>query len=96
MLTQGKTMSQIMLGGKFMAVSILDCFTEEELAGFTDVGEGEFRGPCIGGCINPATGLPYDCLIRTRTNDVWCFATSKKHDIITTLAIKQGRRSCGD
>jgi hypothetical protein len=77
-------------------VNILDLFTQEELTEFVDNGEGNLRGPCIGGCCSPETGLSYDCLIRTINNDVWCFSCSVSLKPIDVLAIKQGRRTCGD
>jgi hypothetical protein len=76
--------------------NIVDMFTKEELTEFRDTGDGNLRGPCIGGCCSPETGIQYDCLIRPETNDVWCFSCAVSLKLVDVLAVKQGRRTCSD
>lgn len=72
-------------------VKITDLFTEEQLAGFTDKGDGNLIGAC------PSCGKHggySGFVIFTDSNTCFCHGSKTKFDILETVALLKGLITC--
>lgn len=71
--------------------SILDLFSERELAEFREKADGSLVGPC------PSCGkadTKYECIINPDTDTMHCFRTNITFDMLDTAAIKMHMMKC--
>ncbi len=75
-------------------VSILDLFTAEQLAAFTEDSNGNFKGAC------PSCGSGGDnyggFVIFVKSNSCYCHGSKTKFDIMETIALLKGIITCSE